>query len=305
VALLPIIAAAGGVLVPALCYVSLNTDAVTRHGWAIPTATDIAFAVGVLALVGRGIPASLRMLLLTLAIIDDIAAIIVIALVYSNGISWTGFPIMAAGIALIMALQWLEQRSMLAYVVPSALVWFGMLRAGMHPTLAGVILGMLTPVQPAFGRRRRAVRADEPAPVTRVEGLLHPWVAFGIMPLFALANAGVQLGGFSAAGAPFTVAAGVLLGLLVGKPVGIALASYLAVRLKLCALPPDIRWSHVVLLGVLGAIGFTVAIFVANLAFADAQLLAAAKLAVILASGIAAVLGFALGRVQARRSAGA
>jgi NhaA family Na+:H+ antiporter len=301
VALLPIIAAAGGVIVPALCYVSLNTDPVTRHGWAIPTATDIAFTLGVLALVGKGIPASLRMLLLTLAIIDDIAAIIVIALVYSSGISWTGFPVMAAGIALILALQWLEQRWMLAYVVPAALVWFGMLRAGMHPSLAGVILGMLTPVHAAFGRRRRALRADEPAPVMRVEGLLHPWVAFGIMPLFALANAGVRLGGFSAAGAPLTVAAGVLAGLLVGKPVGIVLASYLAVRMKLCALPPDLRWNHMVLLGVLGAIGFTVAIFVANLAFADAQLLAAAKVAIILASGIAAVLGFALGRLQATR----
>ncbi|HEY1492246.1 MAG TPA: Na+/H+ antiporter NhaA, partial [Steroidobacteraceae bacterium] len=137
VALLPLIGAAGGVIVPALLYLSLNTDPVTRHGWAIPTATDIAFTLGVLALVGKGIPASLRMLLLTLAIIDDIAAIIVIALVYSSGLSWTGFPIMAAGIALILVLQWLEQRWMLAYVVPAALVWFGMLRAGMHPTLAG------------------------------------------------------------------------------------------------------------------------------------------------------------------------
>ena len=302
VALLPIIAAAGGVIVPALLYVAVNSDPLTRHGWAIPTATDIAFAVGVLALVGKGIPASLRMLLLTLAIIDDIAAIIVIALVYSGGIHWTGFPIMAAGIALVFLLQWRGQRSMLAYVVPAAIVWYGMLSTGMHPTLAGVILGLLTPVRAGFSRRAR-VHDGEIAPVTRVEGALHPWVAFGIMPLFALANAGVNLGGFRAAGASLTVAGGILLGLLVGKPVGIALASYLAVRLKLCSLPPDIQWRHILLLGVLGAIGFTVAIFVANLAFADRQLLAAAKVAVILASGLAAVLGFILGRAQAVRPA--
>ena len=300
VALLPIIAAAGGVIVPALLYLAVNTNPVTRHGWAIPTATDIAFAVGVLALVGRGIPSSLRMLLLTLAIIDDIAAIIVIALVYSSGINWTGFPIMAAGVALVFALQWLGQRSMLAYVIPAAIVWYGMLRTGMHPTLAGVILGLLTPVRPEFGRRARVQQDGEIAPVTKVEGALHPWVAFGIMPLFALANAGVSLSGFSATGAPLTVALGIVLGLLLGKPIGIALASFLAVRLKLCSLPPDIQWRHIGLLGVLGGIGFTVSIFVSNLAFADAQLLAAAKVAVLIASGVAAVLGFILGRVQAR-----
>jgi Na+:H+ antiporter, NhaA family len=304
VALLPIIAAAGGVVVPALLYVAVNTDPVTRHGWAIPTATDIAFAVGVLALVGKGIPSSLRMLLLTLAIIDDIAAIIVIALVYSTGISWIGFPIMAAGIALVFALQWFGQRSMLAYVIPAGVVWYGMLRTGMHPTLAGVILGLLTPVHAAFGRGGRVPREDEVAPVTRVEGALHPWVAFGIMPLFALANAGVTFTGSNAsAGAPLAVAVGILLGLLLGKPIGIMLASFLAVRLKVCSLPPDIRWRHIALLGVLGAIGFTVAIFVANLAFADPKLLAAAKVAVILASGAAALLGFALGRVQAAQAA--
>ena len=302
VALLPIIAAAGGVIVPALLYIAVNTDPVTRHGWAIPTATDIAFAVGVLALVGKGIPSSLRMLLLTLAIIDDIAAILVIALVYSGGIDWTGFPIMAAGVALVFLLQRLGQGAMFAYVLPGAIVWYGMLRTGMHPTLAGVILGLLTPVRAEFARRAR-VRDGQIAPVTRVEETLHPWVAFGIMPLFALANAGVSLSGFHAAGASLTVAGGILLGLLVGKPLGIALAAYLAVRMKWCSLPHDIQWRHILLLGVLGAIGFTVSIFVANLAFDDPTLLAAAKVAVILASGLAAVLGFILGRAQASRPA--
>jgi Na+:H+ antiporter, NhaA family len=299
VALLPIIAAAGGVIVPALLYLAVNPGPVARHGWAIPTATDIAFAVGVLALVGKGIPSSLRMLLLTLAIIDDIAAIVVIALVYSAGINWTGFPIMAVGVGLVFALQWLGQRSMLAYVLPGLIVWYGMLSTGMHPTLAGVILGLLTPVHPNFSRRTR-VRDADVAPATQVEGALHPWVAFGIMPLFAFANAGVDLSGFQASGAPLSVAAGIALGLLVGKPVGIGLAAFLAVRMKLCALPADIHWRHVLLLGVLGAIGFTVSIFVANLAFTDAQLLASAKVAVLFASCVAAVLGLLLGRGQRR-----
>ena len=158
VALLPLIAAAGGVVVPALLYIAVNTDAVTRRGWAIPTATDIAFAVGVLALVGKGIPASLRMLLLTLAIIDDIAAILVIALVYSGGIDWIGFPIIAAGVALVFLLQWWGQGSLFAYVLPGAVIWYGMLRTGMHPTLAGVILGLLTPVRAEFARRARVAR---------------------------------------------------------------------------------------------------------------------------------------------------
>jgi NhaA family Na+:H+ antiporter len=193
---------------------------------------------------------------------------------------------------------------MLAYVIPGALVWFGMLRTGIHPTIAGVILGMLTPVRTTFGRHGRARLVDgEVAPVTQVEAALHPWVAFGIMPLFALGNAGVSLHGFSASGPSLNVAAGILLGLLVGKPAGIVLASYLAVRLRLCTLPPEIGWRHMLLLGVLGAIGFTVAIFVANLAFSEARLLAAAKVAVILSSGIAAAVGFALGRLQAMSAA--
>ncbi|MBS0579235.1 MAG: Na+/H+ antiporter NhaA [Proteobacteria bacterium] len=303
VALLPIIAAIGGVVVPALLFALVNTEPETRRGWAIPTATDIAFAVGVLALLGRNLPPALRMLLLTLAIIDDIIAILVIALVYSAGIRWAGFPLMALGIALVLGLQWLGARSMLAYVIPGAVVWFGMLRTGMHPTLAGVILGLLTPVRADFGRRGRAPGAA-PAGVTPLEyaeAALHPWVAFGIMPLFALANAGVSLGGFDfTRGASRTVALGIVLGLVVGKPLGIGLAAWLSVRMKLCTLPEGVQWRHILLLGVLGGIGFTVAIFVANLAFADEQLLGTAKFAVLAASTLAAVLGLVLGRRQRR-----
>jgi NhaA family Na+:H+ antiporter len=264
--------------------------------------------LGVLALIG-GVPAALRMLLLTLAIIDDIAAIIVIACFYSGGIDPGGLLVVAAGVALVVLLQWLSVQPALAYVVPGALVWFGLLRAGMHPTLAGVLLGLLTPVTPLFGYRgRKAVRtgmaasaALAPSPVERVESRLHPYVAFAIMPLFALANAGVSLKGLAlGAGPPLAAAAGVALGLVLGKPLGITLASCAAVKLGLCALPPGIGWRHIVLLGVLGGIGFTMSIFMSNLAFEDATLLAAAKFAVLLGSGIAATVGFALGQLGVR-----
>ena len=298
VAALPIIAAVGGVVLPALVYVLINTDPAARRGWAIPTATDIAFAVGVLSLIGR-VPPALRMLLLTLAIIDDIAAILVIAFFYSSGIAPSGLLLVAAGVLLTLLLQWLSLRSPLSYILPGAIVWYGMLSAGMHPTLAGVILGLLTPASATFGRRRSAAAQGAPSPLEQLEQALHPWVAFGIMPLFALANAGVALAGLDLRdSAPLAVGAGVVAGLALGKPAGIFLAAFLAVRAKLCTLPKNITWGHVVLLGLLGGIGFTMSIFIANLAFEDETLLAAAKFAVLLASGAAAVLGFAAGRLQ-------
>lgn len=290
VATLPIIAAVGGVVVPALLYVAINSDPTARRGWAIPTATDIAFAVGVLSLIGK-VPPALRMLLLTLAIIDDIAAILVIAFFYSSGIAITGLAIVAAGVLLALGMQKLGVQPALAYVLPGAMVWFGMLRAGVHPTLAGVLLGLLTPAT--------ARSASESSPVVRVEAMLHPYVAFGIMPLFALANAGVSLAGLSlSAGSPLAVGSGIVLGLVLGKPVGIVLACAAAVKLKLCALPDGVRWSHTLLLGFLGGIGFTMSIFISNLAFDDPAILAAAKFAVLLGSALAATLGFLLGRLQ-------
>jgi Na+:H+ antiporter, NhaA family len=288
-------------VVPALLYLLVNHEPAVRRGWAIPTATDIAFAVGVLSLVGRGVPPALRLLLLTLAIIDDIAAILMIAFFYSNGIALGGLGILAAGIVAVLALQRLSVQQALAYVLPGAIVWFGMLRSGMHPALAGVLLGLLTPATVAFGRARRAATSGDAgeSPLERLEVQLHPWVAFGIMPLFALANAGVSLEGLElSAGAPLAVGSGIVLGLVLGKPIGIVLATVAAVSLRLGALPQGVRWPHTVLLGLLGGIGFTMSIFIANLAFDDPALLAVAKFAVLVASGLAATLGFILGRLQ-------
>jgi NhaA family Na+:H+ antiporter len=323
VATLPIIAAAGGVLVPALLYLLVcmltGSAPLVRRGWAVPTATDIAFAVGVLSLIGR-VPPTLRMLLLTLAIADDVAAILIIALCYSGGILVSQFLLVAAGLALVLLLQALSVQSALAYALPAAVVWVGLLRAGVHPTLTGVVLGLLTPVTAVFGRRARqrstpradpstADRPDAPrgpdAPVVRVEAMLHPYVAFGIMPLFAFANAGVSLKGLELGGAaPLAVTVGVVLGLVLGKPIGIMLAAVAAVRLKLAELPDGVRWRQLLLLGILGGIGFTMSVFIANLAFQDRRLLAAAKFAVLVGSALAATLALTLGQPKAAALSG-
>lgn len=184
-AILPVLAAVGGVVVPALIYLSFNNVTGRSQGWAIPTATDIAFAVGVLALLGRSIPANIRVFLLALAIIDDIIAVLIIALLYSGGIDLNGFIVASLGVLMALGFQWLGVGSAFAYVLPAFIVWAGFLMAGVHPTLAGVVLGLITPV--------RSAKPELLPPVIRVEAALHPWVAYAIMPLFALANAGVDL----------------------------------------------------------------------------------------------------------------
>ena len=330
---LPILAAAGGVAVPALIYLALNTDPTRLRGWAVPTATDIAFAVGVLALLGRSIPSNVRVFLLALAIIDDIIAVLIIALLYSGGLDHTGFIVAGLGILIVSGFQQLGIGSAYAYVLPGAVIWIGLLVTGAHPTLAGVVLGMMTPVVSLRTRERpldAVVRAAEKLrdhddaagnagqlaaplaqlrlaqrellpPVTRVQLALHPWVAYGVMPLFALANAGVSLDGIdlSAAG-PQWVMAGVALALVAGKPLGVIGMSWLMVRLGWCRLPPGVSWGGIGLIGLLAGIGFTMSIFIAMLAFDDEALLGAAKLGVLLGSLVAAVLGLAWGVVYRR-----
>jgi NhaA family Na+:H+ antiporter len=335
-AALPVLAALGGVAVPALLYLGLSWgEPAARNGWAIPTATDIAFAVGVLALLGRHIPGPLRIFLLALAIIDDIVAVLIIAFFYSGGLAWQGLVVALAGLALVLLFKRMGLASAWAYVLPGAVLWLGLLYTGAHPTLAGVVLGLMTPValrsarahpleaaHQALGRVQghaeqgrfdatalhQELRTVERAqrdllpPVFRLPQLLHPWVAFGVMPLFALANAGVQLDGVDlSASAPHAVAWGVMLALVLGKPVGVVLATLLAVRSGLCALPPGVNLRGVLLVGLLAGIGFTMAIFVAGLAFDDAALLGAAKLGILAASATSAVLGLAYGLWVRRR----
>jgi NhaA family Na+:H+ antiporter len=293
-AALPVAAAAGGVLAPALIYLGISGDTEHVGGWAVPTATDIAFAVGVLALLGKRVPPALRALLLALAIADDVAAIVIIAVVFAGGVSLAGLAIAAAGIAGVVALRKLGVGAEIVYVLPGGLLWIGLLDAGIHPVLAGVILGLLTPM--------KARRANEPPSAVRIERLLHPWIAFVVMPLFALANAGIRIGGIDL-GDPVlrTLVSAVAIGLVLGKPVGIVTTAWLAVRLGWCALPSGVRLSSVLVIGCLGGIGFTMAIFIATLAFPSADALAAAKLAVLVGSAAAAVLGLLLGAKLLRR----
>jgi len=335
-AALPLAAALGGVVVPALVYLAMNSAPGLRAGWAIPTATDIAFAVGVLALLGRSIPSAVRVFLLALAIIDDIVAVIVIALFYSGGLDYSGLVIAGFAILLVLGMQQIGISSAYAYVIPGAVMWLGLLKTGAHPTLAGVVLGLMTPTVPLRTRERpvdtaaralndidhrtqaphsdprelieplkqlRTAQRELLPPVVRVQIALHPWVAYGVMPLFALANAGVSLAGIDLDTAPSrNVVLGVTLALVFGKPIGIFLGSWLAVRIGWCHLPVGMSWRGVTLVGCLGGIGFTMSIFIANLAFRDEQLLLAAKSGVLLASLAAGIIGLCLGRLYVRRA---
>ena len=335
-AALPLAAAVGGVVLPALFYLAINADPALRQGWAVPTATDIAFAVGMLALLGRSIPGSVRVFLLALAIIDDIAAVMIIAMFYSGGLDYSGLLIAGFGVLLVLAFQKIGIGKARAYVVPGAIVWLGLLKTGVHPTLAGVVLGLLTPVVTRraperlldvavralhdFGRRSRRKQKDprellEPLkqlrdaerellpPVVRVQTALHPWVAYGVMPLFALANAGVSFEGMDlASGGSQSVMLGVFLALVIGKPGGIVAGSWIAVRAGWCRLPQGVTWPGVLLVGCLGGIGFTMSIFIATLAFADESQLAAAKAGVLFGSAAAGVIGLVLGHLYVKRA---
>ncbi|MDF3931913.1 Na+/H+ antiporter NhaA [Pseudomonas citronellolis] len=337
-AALPMIAAVGGVLAPAAIYLAINHTPAAHSGWAIPTATDIAFAVGVLALLGKSIPANVRVFLLALAVIDDIIAVLIIAVFYSGGLDYSGFAIAAVGILLVLGLQKIGVGTAYAYVLPGAVTWAGLLMTGAHPSLAGVVLGLMTPVysmpmrerplervsritgeligraqsperdasdlMPPLKSLRHAQRELVP-PVVRVQQALHPWVAYGIMPLFALANAGVSLQGIDlAAEAPHWVLLGVAAALIIGKPLGIISITWLMVRLGWCALPSGVTWRGVILIGLLAGIGFTMSIFIAMLGFSDPSLLGPAKLGVLIGSTFAAALGLAWGAFVMRQDKG-
>jgi len=255
---LPVIAAIGGMAVPALLYFAVNAGGPTAKGWAIPMATDIAFAVGVLAILGPRVPRNLKLFLLTLAIVDDIGAIVVIAVFYSEGIGFGWLAASLGAIVVVLVMQRLRVASPWAYVLPAVALWLFVDQSGVHATIAGVILGLLTPARPFGGKQV----------IEGLEHRIHPWSSFVVVPLFALANAGVVVDAESvrrAAGS--SVALGIVLGLVIGKPVGITAATWIGTKARVGRLPEGLGWRHVVGLGAVAGIGFTVALFVDDLSF--------------------------------------
>lgn len=289
-AVFPAIAACGGMLAPALIYLLFNgADAVARHGWAIPTATDIAFALGVMALLGKRVPLGLKVFLLALAIIDDLGAIVIIALFYTDALS---VPALGAAAALVAVLA-LMNRSRVAktslYMIVGVGLWAAILASGIHATLAGVILGFMIPLK---------ARQGDPLS-ERLEHGLHPWVAYFILPLFAFANAGVSLQGVSLGGLTSMLPLGIATGLLIGKPLGIFTFSFLAVKLGIARLPEGVGFRQVFAVSVLCGIGFTMSMFIATLAFGstDAAFGVYSRLGILLGSTLAALLGYSLLRL--------
>lgn len=255
---LPGAAAIGGMVVPALIYVALNTgNAEALNGWAIPMATDIAFALGVLALLGKRVPVSLKLFLMTLAIIDDLGAIIVIALVYSGELSQVSLILAGVSIIALIAMNRSGVSRLTPYLLIGLVLWVCVLKSGIHATLAGVVLAFCIPL-------RTSTKAS---PLLTLEHGLHPWVAYGILPLFAFANAGVSLAGVTIDSFTHSVPLGIAAGLLLGKTAGVFGLTWLAVRTRLASLPKEANWGHVLGVSILCGIGFTMSLFVGSLAF--------------------------------------
>ena len=322
-AALPIMAALGGMILPAFIYFALNRSGVGARGWGIPMATDIGFALGVLALLGKRIPSSLRVFMLALAIVDDVGAILVIAFFYTPQISISALAL-AGGLLAILVVIAIRRGPISVYVVVGFFFWAAVLSSGVHATIAGVILGLVAPIKPKWRLQELADNAEPllstfrtqilsndksaaEATLTQMDQLLrgtdsiaerlersiHPWVSFLILPLFALASAGVALSTEQLKLAILSpLALGVFLGLVVGKAVGIALFSFVAVRSKIAAMTDGLTWSGIVGVGILAGVGFTVALFISGLSFEDETLVATSKIAVLAASLAAGFIGY-------------
>lgn len=292
-AMFPLIAALGGMLAPALIYAAMNhNDPLAIHGWAIPTATDIAFALGILALLGSRVPPALKMFLMALAVIDDLGAILIIAFFYTQELSVASLAVAGGAIVVLALLNKLGVRSISLYMLVGMVLWVAVLKSGIHATVAGVLVGFFVPLKKENGH----------SPAMHLAHGLAPWVSWVILPLFAFANAGVSLTGVSADGLLSAVPIGIILGLFIGKPLGITLICWLAVKLKIAALPEGTRMQDIASVGLLCGIGFTMSIFIASLAFdaAHEEMVTLAKLGILVGSAISAVMGYTLLRLKLR-----
>jgi NhaA family Na+:H+ antiporter len=315
-AALPAIAAVGGMVVPALVYALINFGGEGAHGWGVPMATDIAFAVGVVSLLGNRVPGAMKVFLLTLAIVDDIGAILVIAVFYTDQLSLGWLAIAGVTVVVVIVMRAVRIWYIPVYVVVGSFLWLAVFESGVHATIAGVVLGLIAPARPlkdldehppldvhlgsAIGgqpnagliRRAHFEIRETVSVAERLDDVLHPFTSFLIVPLFAFANAGIKVSGETiseAATSPVTL--GVVFGLVVGKLVGISLFTYLGVKLGIARMPRGATWTHVVGLSAVAGIGFTVALFISNLAFTDPVLVEDAKIGILAASVVAALVG--------------
>jgi len=295
---LPAIAALGGMIVPAAIYASLNaSDPVGARGWAIPSATDIAFALGLLSLFGARVPLGLKILLMTLAVLDDLGAIVIIALFYTNDLSWIALASAAAAVVVLAALNRAGVMRIAAYVLVGAVLWICVLKSGVHATLAGVVTALFIPARGAQGSAK--------SPLTTLEHSLHPWVAYAILPVFAFANAGVSLAGLRFRDLLEPVPLGIALGLFVGKQVGVFAFSWLALALGWARLPQGVTRAQIYGISVLCGVGFTMSLFIAALAFdtGDSAPVVTDRLGVLVGSLVSAAVGYLVLRVVLPKAA--
>ncbi len=281
-ATLPILAATGGIIVPAGLFFLLNYGTATQAGTGIPMATDIAFAIGILSLLGSRVPASLKVFLTALAIIDDLGAIIIIAVFYTATIAYTNLFIALGIFGLLLVLNRLKVHNLIPYIIGGIAMWYFMLNSGVHATITGVLLAFAIP----FGN------GGERSPSYILQHILHKPVAFVILPLFAIANTCIAIGDGWQNNLGHTNSLGIMLGLVIGKPLGIFLFSFIGVGFELCTLPGDLKWKNIIGAGFLGGIGFTMSIFITLLAFKDADIVNESKIAILIASVVAGTIGY-------------
>jgi NhaA family Na+:H+ antiporter len=281
-AALPLFGALGGMVVPALIYLYFNFGTSTQSGAGIPMATDIAFAIGILSLLGNRVPTSLKIFLTALAVIDDLGAIIIIAVFYSSSISLLNLGIALGIMGFLFVLNRLKVNTLFPYIIGGILMWYFMLNSGVHATITGVLLAFVIP----FGNGKKDTISY------KLQHFLHKPVAFLILPLFALANTCIIINSDWYEGLTYSNSIGIILGLIIGKPIGIWLLSYLGVTLGLCILPKGLQWKNIFGAGILGGIGFTMSIFITLLAFSDSETIVGSKIAIVIASTIAAIIGY-------------
>lgn len=294
-AILPVLAAIGGMVVPAMVFVALNWGAPENlNGWAIPTATDIAFALGILALLGTRAPVALKVFLLAVAIIDDLGAVVIIAVFYTSELSTNALTLSMLGFALAVALNRMGVQRGLPYIIIGVFMWVFVLKSGVHATLAGVLIALAIPLKKKDGDK---------ALLYHMEHALHPWVAYMILPIFAFANAGVSITGVSFADLAQPLPLGIAVGLFLGKQVGVFAATWIAVKAGLARLPEGVDWRHVYGVACLTGVGFTMSLFIGSLAFGANETMNAVRLGVISGSILSGVLGYAILRAVSTTSA--